>query len=173
MTEKQEKIISSALELFAEHGYNGTSTSKVAKMAGVSEGLIFRHFTNKEGLLKAIMEIGNSRVEQFYSKILLLENPTDIIKGVINLPFEIDESHYPFWKLIYALKWKSDFYDQSVSNPLREILIKAFTALKYSNPEAESDLVLVLIDSFATSVLLKKSKNLVEVKEVLLNKYRL
>ena len=49
MTEKQEKIVQSALQLFAQEGYHATSTSKVAKHAGVSEGLIFRHFRNKDG----------------------------------------------------------------------------------------------------------------------------
>ena len=42
MTEKQEQILKTALQLFAEKGYDGTSTAKVAKAAGVSEGLIFQ-----------------------------------------------------------------------------------------------------------------------------------
>ncbi len=61
MTEKQEKILQSALELFAKEGFHATSTNKVAKHAGVSEGLIFRHFGNKEGLLQAILAEGRAR----------------------------------------------------------------------------------------------------------------
>ena len=48
MTDKQEKILQAALELFAKEGFKGTSTNKIAKKAGVSEGLIFRHFENKD-----------------------------------------------------------------------------------------------------------------------------
>ena len=44
---KKEQILNAALELFANDGFTATSTSKVAKRAGVSEGLIFRHFGNK------------------------------------------------------------------------------------------------------------------------------
>ena len=51
MTEKQENILNTALELFAKDGYDATSTSKIAKCAGVSEGLIFRHYGSKDGLL--------------------------------------------------------------------------------------------------------------------------
>ncbi len=40
-----------AMELFADHGYSATSTRKIAKVAGVSEGLIFHHFGTKLGLL--------------------------------------------------------------------------------------------------------------------------
>ena len=49
MTEKQKNIVNAALELFAKEGFKSTSTSKVAKKARVSEGLIFRHFKNKDG----------------------------------------------------------------------------------------------------------------------------
>jgi len=47
MTEKQERILETALSLFAKDGFSATSTSKVARDAGVSEGLMFRHFENK------------------------------------------------------------------------------------------------------------------------------
>ncbi len=49
MTEKKKKIITAALDMFSENGFKGTATSQIAKKARVSEGLIFRHFKNKEG----------------------------------------------------------------------------------------------------------------------------
>ena len=50
----REQIISAALELFAERGFAATSTRRVAEAAGVSEGLIFHHFPNKQALLVAV-----------------------------------------------------------------------------------------------------------------------
>ena len=47
MIDRKEKILQSALELFAKEGFTATSTSKIAKHAGVSEGLIFRHFGSR------------------------------------------------------------------------------------------------------------------------------
>lgn len=56
MTDKQEKILrATALDLFANTGYNAASTSKIAQKASVSEGLIFRHCQNKKGLLDALV----------------------------------------------------------------------------------------------------------------------
>lgn len=52
---KKEKIIHAALSLFAKHGYTETSISKIAKEAGVSKGLTYNHFKNKEDLLKAVV----------------------------------------------------------------------------------------------------------------------
>ncbi|GAE45029.1 transcriptional regulator [Mesobacillus boroniphilus JCM 21738] len=55
LTDKQKKIIISAIESFAEKGYSATSTSEIAKKAGVAEGTIFRHYKTKKDLLLAIV----------------------------------------------------------------------------------------------------------------------
>jgi len=54
MTEKQLNIISATIELFSEKGYAATSTSEIAKRAGVAEGTIFRHYKTKKDLLLSI-----------------------------------------------------------------------------------------------------------------------
>jgi len=48
-------ILDSAEELFAEHGFNGTSTALIAKSAGVAKGLLFYYFPAKSDLLAALM----------------------------------------------------------------------------------------------------------------------
>ncbi|MCF6136724.1 TetR/AcrR family transcriptional regulator [Pseudalkalibacillus berkeleyi] len=55
MTEKQKKILLSSIEVFAEKGYSGSSTSEIAKKAGVAEGTIFRHYKTKKDLLLSIV----------------------------------------------------------------------------------------------------------------------
>src|SRR5690625_7233016 len=40
-----------ALELFLAHGYDATSTARIAEHAGVSEMTLFRHFPAKDALL--------------------------------------------------------------------------------------------------------------------------
>lgn len=51
MTKSQEKIIQAATELFAENGFESTSTSDIAKKAGVAEITLFRNFKSKNNLL--------------------------------------------------------------------------------------------------------------------------
>lgn len=55
LTEKQKKIIEAAIDSFSEKGYAGTSTSEIAKKAGVAEGTIFRHYKTKKDLLLSII----------------------------------------------------------------------------------------------------------------------
>ncbi len=52
----KEKIIHTALELFSINGYTETSVDKIAKKAGVSKGLTYTHFKNKEDLLRVTIE---------------------------------------------------------------------------------------------------------------------
>ncbi|MGI6712255.1 MAG: TetR/AcrR family transcriptional regulator [Bacillota bacterium] len=54
--ETKEKIITSALKLFAKKGYNGTTTSEIAKDSGVSEGTIFKYYQTKKNLLDCVLQ---------------------------------------------------------------------------------------------------------------------
>ena len=56
------KIERAALVLFAQNGVDGVSTRDIATAAGVSEGLLYRHFTNKDGLALALFETIHARL---------------------------------------------------------------------------------------------------------------
>jgi AcrR family transcriptional regulator len=53
---RREQILETALGLFAERGFDATSTRQIAKEAGIAEGLIFHYFPTKASLLTAILE---------------------------------------------------------------------------------------------------------------------
>ncbi|WP_427892746.1 TetR/AcrR family transcriptional regulator [Kribbella sp. GL6] len=52
---KRQVIIETAERLFAEHGYDATSTARIAAEAGVPSGLVFYHFATKLDLLLAVV----------------------------------------------------------------------------------------------------------------------
>ena len=54
-TSKQQKIVETAIKMFAEKGYANTPTSEIAKQAGVAEGTIFRHYGTKDNLLLSVI----------------------------------------------------------------------------------------------------------------------
>lgn len=54
--ETREKILSAARQLFAQYGFVGTTTAKIAKQAAVNEALIYRHFPGKKDLYAAILK---------------------------------------------------------------------------------------------------------------------
>ncbi len=173
LTEKQENIVKAALRLFATQGYAATSTSKVAKEAGVSEGLIFRHFGNKEGLLNAIMEMANEHMQQNVGAIAMISDPKEMLTKLFEMLFNVRESEQELWKLMYALKWQMDNYDSSKSEPLKLVLNNAFKQLGYSDPNAETELALIIMDGVMTSILLHPPSNQTDILNTLKSKYDL
>lgn len=53
--ERQASLIAAAASLFARKGFNGTTTKEIARAAGVSEALVFKHFPTKRALYSAIL----------------------------------------------------------------------------------------------------------------------
>lgn len=53
---RQASILAAASSMFAEKGFNGTTTRAIAKKAGISEALLFKHFPTKHALYSAILE---------------------------------------------------------------------------------------------------------------------
>lgn len=51
-----QRILRAAIEVIAERGFKGASTSEIARRAEVAEGTIFRHFKTKQLLLNHIIE---------------------------------------------------------------------------------------------------------------------
>jgi len=54
----RERMLQVAKQLFAERGYENTSTVAIARAAGSSESQLMKHFGSKEGLLEAVFDQG-------------------------------------------------------------------------------------------------------------------
>jgi AcrR family transcriptional regulator len=68
---RREQIIETALKLFAENGFDGTSTKQIARSAGITEGLVFYYFPTKMALLAAVLETHHSFISEL--RILLAD----------------------------------------------------------------------------------------------------
>lgn len=162
-----------ALQLFAQEGYHATSTSKVARHANVSEGLIFRHFKNKEGLLLAILNEGEKKIQTLLADIVLETDAREVIRKTITMFEKIDVADYNFWKLQYKLKWELELNADKKMEPLKMALTNAFSKLNYQKPEQEAQLILLFIEGLSTAILKGSNLNPDEVTNLLLKKYQL
>lgn len=52
---RREQILQTAVTLFSQRGFKGTTTKEIARAAGVSEAMVFRHFSTKSELYDAIL----------------------------------------------------------------------------------------------------------------------
>ncbi|HEY9143814.1 MAG TPA: helix-turn-helix domain-containing protein [Arenimonas sp.] len=53
---QRERILEAARACFSEGGFHGTGMSAIARAAGMSQGLIYRYFTNKAAIIRAITD---------------------------------------------------------------------------------------------------------------------
>ncbi len=56
------QILQIALDQFIQKGFYGTSTREIARIAGISSGLMFHYFDSKKHLYEALVEIGCSKM---------------------------------------------------------------------------------------------------------------
>ena len=68
-TDRRSQILAAAMELFSERGFHGARTRELARRAGVSEALLFRHFPTKEALIRAILANVTDRYLRMEAKI--------------------------------------------------------------------------------------------------------
>ena len=151
MTDKQQKIVEVALNLFAHQGYASTPTSQIAQEAGVSEGLIFRHFASKEGLLDAIISMGLKEVQDLAPPILKEKDPKQVLSKAIELPARLVRNHPQFWKLQASLKYQQQgmaqkYDDSDILFQLKAAVEQAFRQLEYPSPRAETRLLLIILN---------------------------
>ena len=52
----KERILETALELFAQNGYLGTSMNDIAQQLGFTKAALYKHYTSKQEILDRIVE---------------------------------------------------------------------------------------------------------------------
>jgi TetR/AcrR family fatty acid metabolism transcriptional regulator len=64
MQDRYDAILDAAKGAFADKGFEGTSIADIARIAQISDGLVYRYFRNKRELLYEVLR-------KFYERILL------------------------------------------------------------------------------------------------------
>jgi AcrR family transcriptional regulator len=88
-TPSRTRLLRSARTLFAENGYESTSTASIARMAGTSESQLIKHFGGKAGLLDAIFVDGwNSLTAHMQQQLDSNSSPQERLRAIPRLMFE-------------------------------------------------------------------------------------
>jgi TetR/AcrR family transcriptional regulator len=56
-TDRGRQLLETALDVFSQKGYQGSTTKEIAAAAGVTEAIIFRHFPTKNDLYSAVLDL--------------------------------------------------------------------------------------------------------------------
>ena len=175
--ESKHKIMSAAFKLIAKNGYEATSIAMIAKMAGVSKGLLYNYFTSKEELVKALvmgaMEEGDKLIEE-----LLSDDPKQTLKNLFQWFFREMRERHDHWRLMTELTFKIDKFDfvhDIVATKYTEYvsMIQALlTQIGYKDALGEARVISALLDGMGIQALMARDGYpLDEMEEYLIDKY--
>jgi AcrR family transcriptional regulator len=68
--ERRQKLVETAIRVFSDGSYRGTTTAEIAKAAGVSEPILYRHFASKRDLYLAALDHVWSQVREHWEAAL-------------------------------------------------------------------------------------------------------
>jgi len=120
--DRREQIIQAALLVFIEKGFASTTTSEIAKAAGISEVTLFRNFSSKREIFYAGIDpiltkamdkdtpsskgsLDSKQIEQIiFNRIKFLEDNRGIVKLILNenMLNQSDENY--IHKMVISLK---------------------------------------------------------------------
>ncbi|NUN64020.1 TetR family transcriptional regulator [Pseudanabaena biceps] len=148
----RQRIVNTALELFASKGITETTTRQIADFAKVNEVTLFRHFGNKHGLLLAVLQeclqkylvlaqVGESlmvsdissqgdlrRFLKYYiqSSLRAIESVPELVRSLVG-----EAGQYPF-ESRQALAQGINQVNQTIATAINEVLLNS--RLQYSLP---------------------------------------
>lgn len=92
--DRRDAILKAAKELFAQRGFQATTTYEVARRAGVAEGTIFHHFTSKRAIFMHLLEeMGQLYVSETRARMDKASTGLDAIEELIRFHFEFSRKN--------------------------------------------------------------------------------
>lgn len=103
--ERRAAIVDAALEVFGQRSYRRATTAEIARAAGISEPILYRHFASKRDLYLACLEAMSTRLRETAEAIIAAE--PDPREWTFAIPRAIDQLRrnaiYPSQMWIQAL----------------------------------------------------------------------
>lgn len=110
LPDKERRILEAAIQISNEKGFSSTTTSEIAKRAGIAEGTIFRYFKTKKDimhgiLIHAIKLAADKVMLSSLNKIFKNEEQKDlrtIIKEILLDRLELVQGFFPMFRVIVS-----------------------------------------------------------------------
>ena len=94
--ERRAAVLEAALELFSTTSYSSATTAEIARVAGISEPILYRHFASKRDLWLACLDAAWNEVRN------VIEEKMNVMKGGVDVP--MDEIRSP-WESKMTRPW--------------------------------------------------------------------
>ncbi|GJQ31144.1 MAG: hypothetical protein HBSAPP03_30280 [Phycisphaerae bacterium] len=107
---RREQLLECAAELFARRGYARATTAELAKAAGVTEPIIYRHFKSKRDLFIALIETtAEQTLRHWKERLAGASDPGERLRRLIGEnPMVTAEGSTPYRVLLQAITETGD-----------------------------------------------------------------
>ena len=123
--ERKAAVLDCAANLFATGSYRGTTTAEIARRAGVTEPVLYRHFSSKRALYFAVLAESWRRLRQLWDETVAAEpNPKLWIPSMGRAYFEATDP-----RLHSANLWIQSLTEASDDPAIRAYLRKHMRAV--------------------------------------------
>ena len=137
----KEKILQEAVRLFSVKGYSETSTDEIILNSGISKGLLFYHYKNKDGLLNAILERAWQIIRESCDIDTTEKSAERELRLIIKQMTASLKKDYGYWKVYMAillnteLSKKLDINLYRPSEAYYNLTVDLFRKMGKKNPE--------------------------------------
>lgn len=101
-----ERILSTALDLFAVKGYDATAVREICEAAGITKPTLYHFYGNKEGVLQALVTRGFQRFGQLVGSAMAQPGPFRLrLKVVARALFESAGRQPLYWRFMHSIVW--------------------------------------------------------------------
>lgn len=128
-----DKLLSAAIDLMAEKGYNGVTTKEIAAAAGLNEVTLFRHFGSKQNLLEAAFNRFHysEEMKMLFSEKLVWDLQADLLLISRSYHATMNRNRKMFQIALKEGSGLSGFRERANRHPqqLKELLMDYFTTM--------------------------------------------
>ena len=101
-SERQQQIIETAIKLIADKGIQNLTTKNLAKEIGISEPALYRHFSSKLEILKAVITYFQIKMKPALEKLKESSNSINKIESFMFEHLKIISRNPNFAKVIFS-----------------------------------------------------------------------
>jgi len=155
----QEKIIKSACKLFGQFGFQATSISMIARDSGVSGGLIYAYFEDKERLLDRVLAQTFTNIDSVFGEILPVDTKSSQIEERVALVFDLVTKRISCFRLLIQLMVQDGTPAPAIEQ-IRALLKHFRVRVIELFPDLKDNIIPEMIHSAVTSYLVYNNEDM-------------
>jgi TetR/AcrR family transcriptional regulator len=118
--ERRASVLGAACGLFANRSYRGTTTADIARKAGVTEPVLYRHFPSKRALYLACLDWSWEQVKALWAERLAEEPDPALWLSAMGRAFREAEAEHPLVSPMWVQALAESSEDPEIAAYMRE-----------------------------------------------------